>query len=216
MWELPGHPTQLIMFPTLFREQLFAKPLCLDPSMAKSPFLKAPHPKVEIKPTEAAIQKILSQGWVGQLKIHGHRAQIHLSTDPKDEILVYNRHGRPHARALSPVMASEVRRIFGPLASEGWIVLDAEWLKPEEKLYVFDLLKVGDEVLRKYSYLERWKRLPRAYLSPCVQTLGVLTDLEACLPVFRDAESRAKWIEGLVFKSPSPGFEDSSIIRCRI
>src|SRR5258708_4611846 len=58
-------------------------PGIFDPTMfsprrpvARSVFIKAMHPKTEIQPSLAAIGKILKAGWVGQMKIHGHRAQI--------------------------------------------------------------------------------------------------------------------------------------------
>ena len=61
--------------------------------------------------------------------------------------------------------------------------------------------------------LERWKQLPRAFLSPHVTVLPLIPDLEGCLKAIRSSEPR---VEGLVFKSTrTPGFSDTSIVRCR-
>jgi len=176
-----------------------------------SQFIRPMHPKSEIRPTAEAIQKVLNAGWVGQLKIHGHRAQIHIPADPDQEILAFNRQGQLHQKEVPDTIIQELRRIFAP--ATGWTVIDSEWLKPKDRVYVFDLLKLQDETLQRLPFEARWKLLPRAYISPHIQTLGVITTLDGCLDVLRETES---WIEGLVFKSPSPGFEDSSIIRCRI
>lgn len=169
------------------------------------------HPKTEIMASPASLRKILDAGWVGQVKIHGHRAQIHLSADPSDETIVYNRQGRPHKKLLPDEMIAELRRVFD--LKEKWTVLDAEWIKPENKLYIFDILKKDGELLRRLTYPERYKLLPREYLSPYIQTLPLITTLEKCQKVLSDADEK---VEGLVFKSTtSPGFSDSSIIRCR-
>ncbi|MBI2711919.1 MAG: hypothetical protein HYX41_03495 [Bdellovibrio sp.] len=194
--------------PGIFAETIFTPKK--SASLKKSFFIRPIHPKTAILPTPEAILKFLGAGWVGQLKIHGHRAQIHISSDPKEEILVYNRHGRLHKKALTGSMKKELRRVFLP--KSGWNVIDAEWLKPEERLFVFDFLRKEDILLRKLSYLERWKLLPRAFISPHIQTLSVISTLEACLEALKN---KSDSIEGLVFKSASPGFEDSSIVRCR-
>ncbi len=178
--------------------------------MPSSVFVRPMHPKAEILPNSDSVRKVLNAGWVGQLKIHGHRAQIHLSADPKEAILVYNRQGQLHKKSLTAPMQSELRRLFTP--STGWNVIDAEWIKEDGKLFVFDFIKREDESLHRMTFQERWKLLPRAYISPVVQTLGLFTTLEQCMDALGRDEDR---IEGLVFKSSSPGFEDTSILRCR-
>jgi ATP-dependent DNA ligase len=178
----------------------------LKPSL----FIRPIHPKTEIRPTPEAIRKVLAAGWVGQLKIHGHRAQIHIPADPKEEILAYNRQGQLHKKEIPSSIQTELRRVFAPASA--WNVIDSEWLKPEDKIYVFDFLKKEGESLHRLNFQDRWKLLPRAYLSPHLQTLPVLTTLAQCLEALGRPEET---IEGLVFKSPSPGFEDSSIVRCR-
>jgi ATP-dependent DNA ligase len=168
------------------------------------------HPKTEISPTLSSVDKILKAGWIGQMKVHGHRAQIHLSPE-SDEIVVYNRQGRAHKMALQKEIENELRRIFD--LESGWTVIDAEWLKPEKQLYIFDLLKKDGKLLRSLTYTERYALLPKSYISPYVKTLPWLTTVAKCMAVLESPEDD---IEGLVFKSPSTkGFDDTSIVRCR-
>lgn len=179
--------------------------------MAASLYIRAMHPKTEISPTRAAVEKILKAGWVGQMKIHGHRAQIHISADPDEEVVVYNRQGKPHKMLLPDEITMELRRILD--LEKGWTVIDAEWIKPESKLYIFDILKSNEESLKKLTYAERWKLLPTAYISPFIKTLPLLSTPEKCMAVLATTEA---YIEGLVFKSlSSKGFADTSIVRCR-
>ncbi len=179
--------------------------------MPSSLFIKAMHPKSEISPDAQSIERVLKMGWVGQLKIHGHRAQIHIPSDPKEKPIAYNRQGRKHKLALPPSMVKELYRLFRP--EKGWNVIDAEWLKPEEKLYVFDFLKKDGEIQRPKTFPERWALLPRAFLSPHIQVLPLFRDLPACLKAMATPGDH---IEGLVFKSTSStGFSDTSIVRCR-
>lgn len=179
--------------------------------MSLSNFIKAMHPKTEISSTPASIEKILRSGWVGQMKVHGHRAQIHISADSKIEPIVYNRQGRPHKKLLPPEIAQELRRILK--LNKDWTVIDSEWLKPEEKLFIFDILKQDGKLLRSLSYADRYERLPRSYISPFVKTLPLLTTSAKCIEVLARTEP---YIEGLVFKAlNAKGFEDTSIVRCR-
>src|SRR5437879_2623969 len=79
--------------------------------VARSVFIKAMHPKTEISPSRAAVEKMLKAGWVGQMKIHGHRAQIHLPSASNDgakvEPIAYNRQGRPHGKLLPDEITAE-------------------------------------------------------------------------------------------------------------
>lgn len=194
--------------PGIFEETIFSSKRRF---VLRSAFIKAMHPKTEISPTPTAIEKILKAGWVGQMKVHGHRAQIHLSADPEEDTIAYNRQGRPHKMLLPGEIVHELRRIFD--LKSGWTVLDSEWLKPEKKLFIFDILKANDKLLRSLTYGERWKLLPTLYISPHIQTLPLLTTLEKCIHILKRPEDH---IEGLVFKSlHTKGFEDTSIIRCR-
>ncbi|MBX3020100.1 MAG: hypothetical protein KF799_00360 [Bdellovibrionales bacterium] len=179
--------------------------------MPPSVYIKAMHPKTEISPTLPAVEKLLKAGWAGQMKIHGHRAQIHLPADPKLEVIAYNRQGRPHKKLLPEEIVEELRRLIQP--QKGWTVIDCEWLKPENKLFLFDILKDSDENLRRLTYAERYELLPRAYISPYIQTLPLLTSPRKCMDVLTSDDEHS---EGLVFKSlNSKGFEDTSIVRCR-
>jgi hypothetical protein len=176
-----------------------------------SPYIPAMHPKTEILPDPAAIRKILDAGWVGQLKVHGHRVQLHIPSDPKEALIAYNRQGKRHAKELSAPIISELLRLFRP--KKGWNVIDAEWLKPEERIFIFDFLKLEGEMLWLRTYPERWNLLPRAFLSPHLVVLPLLRDLASCLKVLQTPSPHS---EGLVFKSStSVGFSDSSIVRCR-
>lgn len=179
--------------------------------MRASIFIKPMHPKTEISPTRESIEKILKAGWKAQLKIHGHRSQIHLHPDPSKEVLAYNRHGRLHKKLLSDEMTMELRRVLD--LENDWTVVDAEWIKPKDLLYVFDILKLNGESLRRETYEERYSRLPRAFISPHIKTLPLLSTVEKCLAALNSPED---YIEGLVFKSMSTkGFSDSAIVRCR-
>jgi ATP-dependent DNA ligase len=110
-----------------------------------------------------------------------------------------------------PSPLAELRRIFD--LEKDWTVLDAEWLKPEGLLFVFDILKLNGKSLRSMTYQERYDLLPRSFISPVIKTLPILTTLNKCLEVLA---SKEKYVEGLVFKAPySKGFEDTSIVRCR-
>lgn len=179
--------------------------------MAHSLYIRAPHPKTEIRAEESAIRRVLEAGWVGQTKIHGHRAQIHISADPHQMPLVYNRQGNPHQKALSPEIVAELRRLFTP--STGWNAIDAEWLKAEDKFFIFDFLKKDGQILSRESFADRYRRIPTHFISPHFQVLPLLTRVEKCLEILA---SPADHIEGLVFKSPTTiGFADTAIIRCR-
>lgn len=192
---------------SVLERTLFARKLPVTSSI----FLRPMHPKTAIRPDPQAIQRILALGWVAQLKIHGHRAQIHIPADESAEIIAFNRHGSRHKKALSPSIQKELRRVFAP--KEGWNVIDTEWLKPEDKIYVFDIIKQEGKLLRHLAFPQRWKLLPRAYLSPHLSTLPLLTTQAECLKALA---SNAPHVEGLVFKAGTrAGFADSSILRCR-
>lgn len=178
---------------------------------SESLFIRAPHPKTEIRPEKLTIKRILNLGWVGQAKIHGHRAQIHLSQDPKLPFLVYNRQGRFHQKPMPQFLEDELRTLFP--AEKGYTIIDTEWVKPKDKVYLFDVLQLNGKLLSNYTYLERWELLPRVFPSSQIETLPILRTLSECMAVLEDPQPH---IEGLVFKSTTTeGFNDTSIIRCR-
>ena len=194
---------------SFFTKTIFTRRISV--AIHSSSFIKAMHPKTAIRPDPAAITRILAANWVGQLKIHGHRAQIHIPASVTEPVIVYNRHGKKHKKELPQPVEKELRRIFGP--ESGWNVLDAEWLKGDDKIYVFDFLKREGELLRRMTFPERWKNLPRNFISPFVSVLPLIRDLAGCLKALQSTEPS---IEGLVFKSMgTPGFSDTSIVRCR-
>lgn len=194
--------------PGIFEATIFSPRRGIVPA---SIYIKAMHPKTEVSPTLASVEKLLKAGWVGQLKIHGHRAQIHIHADSDIEPIVYNRQGRPHKKLLPDEIVSELRRIFD--LRDGWTVIDAEWIKPEGLLYLFDVLKLDGELLRSKSYRDRYALLPKSYISPHIKPLPIITVASKCMEVLAGDEEH---IEGLVFKSiDTKGFEDTSIVRCR-
>lgn len=196
------------ILPGIFEQTIFSPQRRF---VRRSAFIRAMHPKTEINPTRSSIEKILKAGWAGQMKIHGHRAQIHISANPNEEPVVFNRQGQVHKKPLSSEIVRELRRIF--ILDSGWTVIDSEWLKPENKLFIFDILKLNDQILRPLTYEERWNLLPRSYISRHIQTLPLFKTAEKCMQVLAGLDEQ---IEGLVFKSlESKGFEDTSIIRCR-
>lgn len=169
------------------------------------------HPTTNILPKREAMSRILALGWVGQMKVEGHRAQIHISSKVSEPVVAYNRQGKPHKKLLPASVVKELHRVYSP--KRGWNVLDTEWVKGSDKLYIFDFLKKDGELLRHCTYAERYALLPREYLSPHMVTLPLLTTLERCLDLI---EREIPHCEGLVFKSLStPGFSDTSIVRCR-
>jgi len=176
-----------------------------------SRFIPAPHPKTEIRPTREAIERVLGSGWVGQMKVHGHRAQIHLNADPSTAPLAFTRQGTLHKLELSREIGAELRRIL-PLHN-GWSAIDAEWIKPRKQLYLFDYLKKDGIELDMLTYPQRYALFPRDFLSPHITLLPLLPTLEKCLAVLGQ---EGEHVEGLVFKSlNSPGFSDTSVLRCR-
>ncbi len=194
--------------PGIFEQTIFSPRRGL---VSRSAYIKAMHPKTEISPTRAAVEKILAAGWIGQIKIHGHRAQVHLSADPNDDPIVFNRQGKPHKKLLPDEISQELYRILQ--LKEGWTAIDAEWLKPEGRLYVFDVLKLDERNLRRLTYAERFALLPKSFISPQIKLLPLLTTAEKCIETLA---SREEHVEGLVFKSlTTRGFEDTSIVRCR-
>jgi hypothetical protein len=196
------------MLPGIFESTIFSGGRCI---LIGPKHIRPIHPKTEISPTRDAISRILDLGWWGQVKIHGHRAQIHIPSDEREALVIFNRQGQPHRKVLPEDVAREVSRIFRP--QKGWNVLDAEWLKADDRLFVFDLLKREDQMLDSSTYGERYALLPRVYASPKIVTLAPLKTLDQCLAVLSDP---TPYVEGLIFRSPATrGFIDSGIVRCR-
>jgi hypothetical protein len=170
------------------------------------------HPKTEIRPVREAVERVLERGWAGQLKVHGHRAQIHLPSEAGVAAVAYNRQGGVHQRRLPPSLVDELRRLFQPRT--GWTVIDAEWLKATDELFVFDVIKREGQLLSALTYEERWNSLPRIPQSPVVHILPLLRTIDKCMEALADPRPM---VEGIVLKAlGTPGFSDTAIIRCRI
>ena len=182
--------------------------------MQPSKYIRAPHPKTNIRPTVEAIKGALKHGWVAQKKIHGHRAQIHVPATPDNPLLIFNRQGKLHKRPILPALGRELRRIFTP--AQAWNVIDGEWIKRDggnDHIYVFDFLRREGTLLTDCTFPDRFALLPRVFGSEMVTTLPILTTVSDCMTVLAEEEEQ---IEGLIFRSTTTkGFSDTSIIRCR-
>ena len=196
------------MLPGIFQPTIFS-PVMMRPN---AQFIRPIHPKTEIRPQADVIARILKSGWVGQTKIDGHRAQVHIHADASIKPVAFNRQGQEHKKVFPDALATELRRIL-PINS-GWTVIDCEWLKATDHLYLFDIIKLNDQLLKTMTYAERYSMLPQIYKSELVETLGLYKTTAKCMEVL---ESAGEHIEGLVFRAlNSKGFSDTSIIRCRI
>ena len=193
--------------PGLFSKTILSRSVELKPSL----FIKSMHPKTQIRPDRASVAKVLALGWWGQKKVHGHRAQIHLGPKAEEQVLAYTRKGLLHTRPLPMGIVNELYRLFSP--EDSWIAIDCEWVKPEEKLYLFDVLKWGGRTLSHLTYSERYELLPKVFKSESIETLPIYKTLSSCMSVL---EGSCERVEGLVFKAPdTKGFFDTSIVRCR-
>src|SRR5207244_1233838 len=105
--------------------------------------------------------------------------QIHIPADLSLRPCAFNRQGQFHKKELPEGIIAELRRLFPP--AKEWNVIDAEWMKEDDKLYVFDFLKKDGELLSRLTYPERWALLPRDYISPHISTLGMFKTLDKCL-----------------------------------
>jgi len=196
-----------VALPGIYQQTIFSGHAALAPSL----FIRAMHPKTEIRPDRATIKRVLDAQWCGQLKIHGHRVQFHVPAEPTLDIFAYTRQGTLHKKPIPAPLATELRRLFAP--PSGWNVVDGEWLKAEDRVFVFDFLKKDNRLLSSLTYTERLAMLPRVFNVNCIETLPIYRTVDKCLAAMDRPES---YIEGLVFKSlNTPGFADTSIIRCR-
>ena len=164
-------------------------------------FIKTYHPKKSILPDRDAIKRILNAGWVTQAKMDGARAQIHI-LDGK--VINYTRRGTLHTSKLSQEIVGQLLELFSP-----GDVVEGEWLRSQQTLYLFDMIKTEGTVLKQLNYFDRYNKLPRCY-GP-VSLLPIVTDLDQAMQILDSDDT-----EGLVFKSlTSKGFSDTSIVRCR-
>lgn len=176
--------------------------------MKPNGFIVCQHPNHAIAPKREAIERVLKLGWAGQEKMNGHRLQIHIS--PSGEITAYTRHGRIHTQKLS----SELKFSFQSYATnDGYICLEGEWLKSENQVYLFDILRHESDTLLFQTYAERYKLLKSIFqISPHVKLLKTYKKVDDCLRILENQDAK---VEGLVFKSlDTKGWPDTAIVRC--
>lgn len=176
--------------------------------MKPNGFIVCQHPNHAIAPQREAIERVLKMGWTGQQKMNGHRLQIHIS--PKAEITTYTRHGRLHTQKLS----TELKFSFEAYAdSDGYICLEGEWLKSENQVYLFDILRYKSDTLLFQTYRERYKLLKSIFqISPHIKLLKTHNKVDDCLRILANKDPK---VEGLVFKSlDTKGWPDTAIVRC--
>lgn len=172
------------------------------------PYFIAPpqHPKKSVEPTREAISRVMGLGFAAQRKVDGHRAQIHIKAD--GEVVAFTRQGLRHSKKI-PVDLS----LFRP--TKGWTVIDAEWQKAENKIYVFDLLVQESKYLAAETYEDRHRLLLQHFvaLAPGISILPLIRDVDRALQILADKD---RYTEGLVLRHiQAKGFPDSAIIRCR-
>lgn len=173
-------------------------------------FITCQHPKATTSPDRESIKRLLAMGFAGQRKVHGHRAQLHVSAT--GELVAFTRQGTRHTAALPAATVEHLATNYRP--KTGWTVLDAEWQKQESKIYLFDLIKLGTKSLQTLNYEQRYAELRGQFvIGPGLAFLVLLRDVAACEAVLADG---SPYTEGLVFRElRAPGFHDTSIIRCR-
>lgn len=177
-----------------------------------SKFIKCQSPGGSVLPRADTIGRILSSGWVAQKKMDGARTQVHISSS--GIIDVYTRHGSLHTKDMPDNIKQLLRQHFS--SKIGWNVLDCEWLRHQDKLYIFDIMKWGDVSFHTLTYEERYKILSsHAIITPEVSILPLYTSIDKCLAVLQEAMDD-KFLEGLVFKAyTSTGWSDTGMVRCR-
>lgn len=171
-------------------------------------FIPSQHPKHSVRPTLDQVRELLRLGWVGQPKIYGHRLQVHVS--PEGELCEFTRHGTRHTKQLSSELKASLKAYADKTGSN---VFDAEWVKPLNQIFLFDILRVKGETLSFSTYEERYRILRDLFqISPHIKLLKILKTEKDCMSVL---EGDDQHVEGLVFKSwDSKGWPDSAIVRC--
>lgn len=169
--------------------------------------VKTHHPKQSLLMAKTDLESMLEKGWIGQAKMNGVRAQIHVIDDhPLYNIKAYNRRGSLLTGKMSPDIVDIIRTNFKP-----GDIFEAEWLRIRQALFIYEMVAKEGELLSSKNYAERYAMLPKIDSLPHVQTLPILDTPEDILAAYNDAET-----EGVVFKAlNTPGFKDTSIIRCR-
>lgn len=180
-------------------------------SSSQSRYIKGPHPKASIPPKSEIIKEFLSLGWIFQQKINGRRIQIHIPRCPIKEIICYTRQGSLHTIPLSSNIQDVIRAYYAPKQGE-WNVLEGEFVPQLDKVFLFDVLVHEDKLLTHLNFKSRHSLLKRAFISPYLSILKTFTSIKDAVRILAGKED---WIEGIIFKSDSIGFDDRSVVRCR-
>lgn len=176
--------------------------------MSKARFLKPQHPKATVMPRLDAIQRIFALGWVGQAKMNGRRAQIHIL--PGEAIQAFTRQGAPHTKPIPHEIDVLLHQWFG---GTGPTVLDAEWFPFDGKLYIFDALALDGKRLDRFSFPERHALLFKDFINPLIKVLPILKTAKEAWALLQGSDAA---VEGIVLRSSaSQGWPDTAIVRCR-
>ena len=171
-------------------------------------FIQSQHPKNGITPEAEHIRGFLELNWIGQAKMNGHRLQIHIT--PKGQMTCFTRQGTLHTKKLS----TELEASFLQYADkDGILVLDCEWIKSLDQVWLFDVLKYQGRTMMFSSYKERYGILKSIYaIAANIKLSRVLKKEKDCLKVLADPN---EIIEGLVLKAwETKGWPDTAIVRC--
>lgn len=171
-------------------------------------FLKPQRPCRDIGPDIEVISELLEIGWVGQAKINGRRAQVHIHSN---KIMAFTRYGQLHTRKLGKEVTEQLLE-FKP--KKGTNIFDCEWCPSIQKMFVFDMLVHEGKSLRFLKYMERHNKLNEMFrISPNVEFLRLVKTTKQCQTMLNKTNP---FIEGLVFRyKESKGWPDTAIIRCR-
>lgn len=174
-------------------------------------FIEPQHPKGELPATQESVEKYIRWGWWGQKKINGYRCQIHICN--KGKVSYFTRQGSLHTRKVPEILTEQLVRHLTP--EKGFNVLDAEWQRQQESIYLFDVLQLEGQLLSALTYAERYQKLRKElfFIEPNIKFLPVYKSVRQCMQVLNKDE---EWVEGLVFKLPhNRGWKNDAIQRCR-
>jgi hypothetical protein len=163
-------------------------------------FIRTQHPKASIEFRPELIQSMLASGWIGQPKFNGFKVQSHVVGR---SVHSFSRTGK------IVVLSKDINSAILDCYSDGFS-FEGEHRPQANKLCVFDCVKTPEDgVLKNLAYVDRHSRLGVTMI-PFLLVAPVLTEMDRLEYWYNHPET-----EGLVFKSGTPGFSDTSIIRCR-
>lgn len=180
-------------------------------SIMPSAFVRGPHPTASLPPEAALIKKFLTRGWIAQKKMNGARIQIHVPANPALPLVYYTRQGTVHTKAMNLDMEALLRTLLAP--AENWNIVEGEWIRATGRIFLFDTLMDSGRVLSREPYIDRYRRLPRDFISPTLKVLSIIRTTAEALKVLLGDDVL---VEGLVLKAEkSPSLDDDTIVRCR-